>query len=234
MFKKMYPLTLLALLWSVGVYADPWTGKGELGFVQVSGNTESETLNAGFQMEKKQESWEHKAKAAAVRATSNDVDSAESYLASWRSRYNFSERSYAFGDLRYFDDKFDSFEEIYTAAVGVGRTVIMSDAINWDLSAGVGYQQRTVEITKEDESGITYLLESEYDHKLTETADFENDTRVEISQDNTFSQNIASLSVSINSSLALKASYEVRHNSDPEPGFKSVDRILSINVVYKF
>lgn len=233
MIKKMFPLLVLLLL-SIGTQADPWTGKGELGFVQVSGNTESETLNASLELEKVHENWEHKSKLAAVKATSNDIDSAESYLASWRSRYNFSERSYTFGDLRYFDDKFDSFEEIYTAAVGVGRKVIVSDDINWSVSAGVGYQDRTVEATQEDKSGATYLLESEYSQALTETADFENDTRIEISENNTFSQNIASLSVAINASLALKASYEVRHNSDPEPGFKSVDRVLSINVVYKF
>ncbi len=110
--------------------------------------------------------------------------------------------------------------------------MIMQDHKSWNLSLGVGYRDTTVESTQEDVSGVAYLVESDYKHQLVETTAFENYTRVEITDDNTFSQNITSLSVAINSALALKASLELRNNSDPAPGFKSTDRITSINVVY--
>lgn len=222
------------VLISFSTMADDWEGKGELGYVLVGGNTESEVLNLGVEFSKKQDKWNHEAKLAAVKATSNDVDSAESYSAGWRSEYDLSERSFAFGDLRYFDDKFDSFEEIYTAAAGYGYKVLLRENLTWELSAGVGYRDTTIEVTQEDIGSIAYLLESNYKHTLSETAKFENYTRAEIADDNTFSQNKTSIAVSINSALALKASHEVRHNSDPAPGFKSVDRITSINIVYSF
>lgn len=233
-FVVLKLVALVLLLCSVAVVADPWTGEGEFGFVQVTGNTESETLNAAFEAEKKHGKWTHIAKAAAVQATSNDVDSAESYLAGWRSEHSFSERAYSFGDLNYFDDRFDSYEEIYTAALGIGYKAIMRDHLTWDVSAGVGYRDTTVELTQEVESGLAYLLESDYKHTLTETTQLENYTRVEIGDFNTFSKNKTSLSVTINSILALRASYEIRHNSDPEPGFEATDRITSINIVLKF
>ena len=110
----------------------------------------------------------------------------------------------------------------------------MQEHKSWNLSAGLGYRETTDEITQEDISGVTYLLESDYKHQLVESTAFENYTRVEISADNTFSQNITSLSVAINAALALKVTLEVRNNSDPAPGFKSTDRITSINIVYSF
>ena len=115
-----------------------------------------------------------------------------------------------------------------------GYKAILREDLTWDLSIGIGYRETTEELTDEDVSGVAYLLESDYKHTLSETTEFENYTRVEITDDNTFSQNITSLAVSINSALALKASHEVRHNSDPAQGFKSVDRVTSVNVVYSF
>lgn len=231
---RKHLITLIAATLAMPAFAQDWTGKGELGFVQVGGNTESEVLNLGIEFEKKTDVWEHSAKITAVRASNDGDDSAEAYSAGWRSQYTLSDRSYAFGDARYFDDKFDSFEEIYTVAAGYGYKVLMEEGLTWELSAGVGYRDTTVETTGEDVSGVAYLLESDYKHTLTESTDLENYTRVEFTDDNTFSQNITSLAVSINSALALKASHEIRHNSDPAPGFTSVDRITSINIVYSF
>lgn len=232
MKQGIYAIALSAV--AINAVADDWKGKGELGYVLVGGNTESEVLNLGVEFSKEQGNWSHSSKLTAVKATSNDVDSAESYSAGWRSEYKLSDRSYVFGDFRYFDDKFDSFEEIYTAAMGYGYKVLMREGLTWDLSIGAGYRDTTVELTQEDVSGVAYLLESDYKHSLTETTEFENYTRVEFTDENTFSQNITSLAVSINSALALKASHEVRHNSDPAMGFKSVDRITSVNIVYSF
>lgn len=224
----------LATLMSSAVLSDPWTGKGELGYVLVDGNTESESLNVGLEFLKKHENWTHKAKLSAVRASTDNVESAESATAGWRSEYSFSERAYTFGDFRYFEDEFDSFSPIYTAAFGIGYKIIMEEDQTWDVSAGLGYRDTEIELTEEDVSGVAYLLESNYIHALTENTDFENYTRVEITEENTFSQNKASLKVAMNEALALKVTYEVRHNSDPEPSFKSVDRITSVNIVYSF
>lgn len=222
------------LFLGTSAHADPWTGKGELGYVQVSGNTESETLNAGIRLEKIHDKWKHVAKASAIRAAEDDEASSESYGASWRSEYSLSARSFTFGDIRYFDDKFDSFEEIYTISAGFGYKVFNREGLTWDLSAGIGYRDTAIESTQEDISSITYILESDYKQQLTESTTLENNTRAEIAHDNSFIQNVLGISISINSSLALKVSYDVRHNTQPEPGDVSTDKIFSTNIVYSF
>jgi len=251
--KKIFLLSCVSALCTTSVFANEWTGKGELGFVDVSGNTQSRTLNGALTMEKIAEQWKHIAKIAALQSSSDGDDKSESYSAGWRSEYSFDERLYGFGDIRYFEDKFDSFDEIYTVAVGAGYRVILEDDIKWNLSAGIGYRDTTLNtvteevrapitnilisprtVTHEDISGATLLLESDYKHKLSDTTNFENYTRIEPTRDNTFAQNVTGLSVSINSALALKVSYDVRYNTDPAKGSNSTDRITSVNVVYSF
>ena len=237
--KALLVVPLVGILTVPLVQADDWTGKGELGYVLVSGNTESETLNAALKFEKIHNKWKHNAKFSAITSEADDsngvkVKSSDSVSAGWRSQYSLSERAYTFGDFRYFDDKFDSFEEIYTASFGFGYSVIKQEMMTWDISLGVGYRDTTDEVTQEDLSGVSYLIESDYQYQITESTKFENDTRFELNSDNNFVQNVAGLSVSINSSLALKLLYDVRYNSDPSPGFDSTDRIFSTNIVYSF
>lgn len=239
---------LVCMLWPASVAvvnADPWIGEGELGFVEISGNTNSKTLTAKGKFEKVHNSWKHIAKANAIQSSNDDLVQSESYSAGWRSEYDFTERAFGFGDIRYFDDKFDSFTGIYTGAVGAGYRIFnREDDLTWEVSIGAGYRA-TDEIllvnppdptpyTEEDVSSTTYLLESDYDWHITGNTRLENYTRVEVAADNTFSQNVTGFSVNINSTLALKLGYDIRHNSDPSPGFESTDRISTVTIVFSF
>ena len=51
---------------------------------------------------------------------------------------------------------------------------------------------------------------------------------------NTFVQNDAGLAVKMNSSLALKLGYQLRHNSEVAEGFKHTDQLVTTNLVYGF
>ncbi len=214
--------------------ASDWKGVGEAGLVIVEGNSESQVLNANLTFENESEKWDHKLRLAATSAESDGEKDAESYTADWDTQYYLTERSFVFGDLRYFDDKFDSFEAIYSGAVGLGYRVVKTEAISWKTSAGAGYRQTELEETGEEQSGVNYLFISDYKHKLTDTTTLTNETRVEVSEDNTFTQNIFGLSVAINSSLAMKFAYELRYNSEPAEGDENTDSITSVNLVYNF
>lgn len=223
---------LLVSLQSVS--ANAWEGKGELGYVLVSGNTETTTIKTGFSAELQRNRWKHEMVVSLVNA-SNDVEkTSESHNAGWRTEYSFHERAFLFGDFRYFNDKFDSFEEIYTLASGVGYQILNAEPTEWDILLGAGYRDTAIESTHEDISSLTYIIESDFKHQFSPTAVVENTTRGEIASENNFVQNVLSVSVAINGSLALKIGYDVRNNSNPEPGDVSTDRILSTNIVYSF
>ncbi|GLS26781.1 YdiY family protein [Marinibactrum halimedae] len=211
-----------------------WSGKGEAGMVIVEGNSESEVINAALEFSRKKGGWEHIARISAISAENDGEKDAESYLAEWTTKADFNARSFGYGETRYFEDRFDSYEGIVSIGLGAGYRVVMRDHVNWELSAGVGYRSTEFEETGEDQSGTTFLANSLYTHQLTETTFFSNDTRVESSSDNTFVQNILGLSVTINSQLAMKFGYETRYNSEAADEDENTDTITSVNLVYNF
>jgi len=222
------------VLASAATHAQEWKGTGEAGLVIVDGNSESKVANGAVKFEYDGEKWEHAAGISGTSAEADGLKSAESYTAEWVSKYLLTERTFLFGDLRYFNDRFDSYEAIYTASLGAGYKVLMSEKVTWDVSAGFGYRKTTEEDTGDDQSGIAYLITSAYAHQLTPTTSIENDTRIEISDDNTFTTNIFGVKVAINTALALKVAYEWRNNTDTAPGDEDTDTITSVNLVYAF
>lgn len=235
-----------------------WSGKGEAGISVVSGNSDSEIITAGFDIAKKSGKWEHNAKLSVLKSestidiededgntTPTEQDTADSLLVGWVSKYSLSDRSYVFGDLRYLDDKFDSFEGITTYSLGYGYKVVVGEQTNWDISAGLGYRdteyddrltdaQLAADGLERDIAETTFVATSLFSHKFNNATEFTNETRLEGADANTYAQNIAALSVSMSDALALKVKYDIRHNTDPAPGDTSTDKITSVNVVYSF
>lgn len=228
-------LAAAQILTSTAVNAGQWQGTGQAGLVIVEGNSDSKLTNGALSFNYIDGApWEHSGGISGTNVAAAGIKSAESYTAHWVSKYLVSERTFLFGDLRYFDDKFDSFEAIYSASVGAGYKVIAQEKIIWDVSAGAGYRTTKEIATDENQSGISYLLTSIYTQQLTPTTSIENDTRIEISSDNTFSTSIFGLKVAINAALALKVAYEWRNNTETSEGVEDTDTITSVNLVYSF
>jgi len=213
--------------------AEGWSGEGAAGIVIVSGNSDSEVINIGLDLTKKVDVWEHTFKFSANSAESDGDKSAESYLAAYNAKYNLDEKSFLWGDLRYLDDKFDSFDGIITIGAGYGYRISDSDELKWSVGAGVGYRDTEVESTGEDISGVAFIGESDFELKLSETTDFIDVLRIESTADNTYIQNVAGLRVAMSDVLSLKVTYDVRYNTDPAAGDTSTDSIAAVSVVYK-
>jgi len=214
-------------------HAEGWTGEGSAGIVIVSGNSDSETVNVGLALTKKADVWEHTFKFMANSSESDGDKSAESYLAAYNAKYNLDPKSFLWGDLRYLDDKFDSFDGITTIGAGYGYRISNSDELKWNVSAGIGYRDTEIESTGEDISGVAFIGESDFTLKLSETTEFIDVFRVEATADNSYLQNIAGISVAMSDVLSLKVTYDVRYNTDPAAGDTSTDSITAVSVVYK-
>jgi hypothetical protein len=53
-------------------------------------------------------------------------------------------------------------------------------------------------------------------------------------RDNTYARSDLGLQVEMTDALALKAGYEVRHNTDTAPGIERTDSLTTLNLVYGF
>ncbi|MFW5926703.1 MAG: DUF481 domain-containing protein [Wenzhouxiangella sp.] len=224
---------LLGLACAAPVAAD-WAGKSELGLVIARGNTDSETANARIEFLYEAQRWHNESIVRGVRASDSGETTASRYVFSNKTDYDFSERSYAWGALRYDRDRFSSFKHQASAAVGFGRHLIENERHSLVGEIGPGFRYSEHRATGESENETMLRGYLKYDWAISETAELVNRLLVETASENTFAENELSLSVAINSRLALKAGLAVRHNTDVDPGRENTDTLTTVNLVYNF
>lgn len=252
---------LLSLPLAAQAQDSDWSGSGELGFALSRGNTKSENLNAKLAFKKEDDAWKHniflnalrnKGEVTTTDAGGNAVDSytltANRYEFGASSGYKLDERSYIVGALRYENDDFSPYEYQAIVSLGYGYTAIKNERTELSFEAGPGYRRLdkrpytalvgvppvpTVLDPSADGQVVARGLVA-FKHKLTDNTAFENTLLVEAGSDNKFIQNDAGLAVSMNSKLALKLGYQVRHNTDVSPGTDKTDQLITTNLVYNF
>jgi len=215
--------------------AAEWSGKGEFGLVVSRGNTDTETLNLGLEFERKSKRWRNDLRLTALRASDSGELNAERYTLGYISGYNFNEKSYLFGALRYDQDEFSSNDYQASLSLGYGRQVLDTETQQLTVEIGPGVRRTAPDDPLEDtETSVIGRLSTDYAWTISETADLTNALLVETGSDNTFAENELALNVAINSRFALKLSGAVRHNTDVDPGVDKTDTLTTANLVYKF
>jgi len=211
----------------------PWSGNVKLGYLATSGNTESSSLNSGFRVTYELDLWKHEATAAAIYSSESNATTAEAYDFGWISARNVSEQDFLFGRLDWRKDRFSSFDTQFSQTLGYGRRLINTDAHQLNGEIGVGARQSDlVDGTDQSDTIVTGRLT--YNWQISETASFGQAFLVESGSSNTFSESVTKLAARLVGSLALVASYTVRHNSDVLPGTETTDTFTALALEYGF
>jgi len=224
----------VALLAMTPAQAGEWSGKGELGGVLARGNTDTDTINGKIDMSKEVERWTHHAGFSILRSVNDGVESANRWELRGESDYRLTERSFVFGALRYEDDEFTDFNYQATASIGYGYKLIDEEKTKLAGKIGVGYRQAELRDSGDTQSDAIIRVALDYAHQLTDTTDVTEKFLMEAGSDNTYVQNVLSLAVKMNESLALGLSYEIRYNTDVQPGTEKTDQVLTANLVFGF
>jgi putative salt-induced outer membrane protein len=211
----------------------PWSGNVKLGYLAVSGNTESETLNSGFEVNYIKELWEHQLRAAAIYSAESNVTTAEAYDAGWKSARNLTDHDFLFGRLDWRKDRFGSITEQFSQSVGYGRRLIDKEKHTLNGEIGVGARQSDL-ADGTDESDTIYTGRLTYAWTISETASFGQSLLVETGSSNTFTESVTDLRARIVGGVALVVSYTVRRNSDVLPGTEKTDTRTAISLEYAF
>lgn len=232
--------------------ASPWKSSAELGYVNVSGNTNTETLKAIFDISYEVDSWLHKAHAEALSANNETTDTtvvpavttsertAAKWLASAQSDYKFREFDYFYGLVSYEDDRFSGFEYQAKIGLGYGRRVIHTDNHELKLEVGPGYRiyrldQPAPPAPSEERQDETLLrVGAAYIWKVSETSKFTEDLTYEAGQDQDEWKSITALTARINSTLAMKISHTVKNLDKVPAGTEHYDRETAVTLVFTF
>jgi putative salt-induced outer membrane protein len=211
----------------------PWSGNVKVGYLATSGNTESQSMNSGFQVLYASGLWEHGATGAAIRSRESSVTTAEAYDLGWKSARNITDHDFLFGRLDWRKDRFASIVEQFSQSVGYGRRLIDGEKHTLNGEVGIGARQSELaDGTDESDTILTGRLI--YNWQISDNASFLQGLLIEAGDSNTFTESVTELRASLIGTLALVASYTIRHNSDVLPGTESTDTRTAISLEYGF
>lgn len=238
MNNKVRVVFALALLFAAAGAQAEWKGKGEAGIVFARGNTETDTINLKLGMSTTVERWKHEIGLAALRASSSGTKTADRYLATWQSDYNFSKRAFWFGGLRYENDKFSGFKYSASATTGVGCKFVDSERVKLTGQLGVGYRRIATEDTAtvpgSTSNNAIVTAGLGYENQLTATTKVVDKLTAESGSDNTLVTNFVGLEVKMTTTLALAVGLDARYNTKPPAPLKKADTLTTLNLVYSF
>jgi putative salt-induced outer membrane protein len=249
--KRILGLLVLAMSGTSGTALADWTGKGELGGSFASGNSENEALNATLEVKGTYGAWAHKFGFAGNYGSDGNDTTAQRWELRGQSDYSFTERAYAFGAGRYEDDRFSAYEYQASLAGGLGYKIIDEERTKFWVQGGPGYRfaERRGDCLddplpdnlddcddrgpSESENSLIFRGDLGFDHQLTETTKVVERFLIETGSDNTYLQNDLGLEVTISGALALRLGYQVRYNSEVQPGTEKTDTLATIGLIYE-
>ena len=219
---------------SASAAEEDWSGSGELGLAISKGNTDSETVVGKFKLAREDDTWRHAVLASFLYGTSDGLENARRYELFGSSGYRFAERHYVFGSGRNERDHFSSDEYQTTIAGGYGFEAFMSEETKLVFEIGPGYRwskEQDVRVHNNEAIARGFM---DFSHQLTDTTRLFDTLLIESGGDNTFVRNEFGVQVRMTDALALKAGFEIRHNTDVSDDRRRTDRLTTVNVVYGF
>ena len=238
MQKFLFMATVSTILLLAACHASAedggWSGSGELGLANASGNTQSTTFVARLGLAREDERWKHAVGASFQYGKSDGVENARRYELFGSSGYRLGERSYVLGSLRNERDRFSGDEYQWTAGIGYGYEAIKSDETQLTFEVGPGYRWSKLQDLRVHNNEAVFRGAMQFAHRFNDTTSFYDNLLVEAGQENTFLRNELGLEVKMSNALALKAGLEVRHNTEVPPGSEKTDTLTTVNLVYGF
>lgn len=236
-----------------------WSGSGELGFASATGNSRSQNINAKLGLSQENDQWKNNFFVDALRSKSEQkvVDTNGNTIEQFNTTANrydagasvglkLDTRSYIVGAARYEHDQFGANLWQGTVSLGYGYIALKDERNELSFEIGPGYKRYRPADTTMAIGGVPVTqrqpTEGEvvarglinYKYKLSANTSFEDTFLMEAGSKNTYLQNDAGLAVSMTRKMALKVGFQVRHNSDVQPGVKKTDTLTTTNLVYSF
>jgi putative salt-induced outer membrane protein YdiY len=213
------------------------TGSGVIGLVNAAGNTDVTTLNAGEELSYIPALHYHLAQTLSiVYGRTDGVTTASLWQANLRGDRDFGPRWGAYALLEFDRNTFASIDRRFQEGVGVIYHALNTPTDMLDAEAGLGVVQTRLTSGFSTTHPIARLA-GDYRHTFKPKTYVKE--MLEILPDLQVSQDLrinstTSLVAPLFKNVALKASYVVNFNNNPEAGLRKADRFLTTGVQFTF
>jgi putative salt-induced outer membrane protein len=208
-------------------------GELELGLLATSGNTDTQSFSARIALGNDDYPWRHELNGESLHAEQDGEKIAERYLFAGKTDYRFNQYDYLFGTVRYEDDRFSSLDYRISETLGYGRRVMNEPTMSLDLELGVGGRHNVMRSGERDDEAIVRGA-ANFGWAMSDTARVSQHLFSESGSDNTYTESTTALKLKINSKLATKFAYTVRHNSEVPEGWENTDTTTSVTLILDF
>lgn len=222
---------------------DNWSGRGELGAFNATGNSSNTGLTAGLTLTREGINWRHKLRARADYQRSNGMTTREQILAAYEPNLKLSDRLFAYTLAQYERDRFQGFSARYALSGGLGYDVIDSEDVKFSVKAGPAFRV-TEFLDGTSESRIGGLFGADFDWTITDglkltqdanaVAESAGSAAVIVDSGNTSIDLVTGLNAKISESLSARLSYAIEYDSNPPAGAQSTDTLSRLTIIYDF
>lgn len=229
-------LPMLALL-ALAAPTDTVTFTGDLGFVNTSGNTRLTTVNVGDRLEATAGGWGVVQTFGVIYGTTEGETSTSLWRGSLRGDRRVATRLGLYLLTEFERNTFAGISSRYAQSAGLAAKLVDAGRDKLDAEVGGGYVWQNATPGSPDltfamaRGALMYARTLGEKAKLGQMIEFlpnlDNGTDLRINAE-------TSLSAPIASGISMKASYVIRHDGLPEPGFQKTDRILTTGLQVTF
>ncbi len=209
---------------------DNWTGEGEAGVAYTTGNTKDIGATVSVGLTREGLYFRHKLKGLIDRQKSNGAMTRNRSLADYELDYKFDDRLYLYGFAGWERNTFAGFSRRFTESGGAGYSVLNTDTLSLDLTAGPAFQQIR-DIGGRHESEVTVRGGLEFAWSITGNLKFSEEAAVLLGTQWT---STAALTFAFSDALSSRASFDVIHEDNPLSGRRGTDTATRLSLVYGF
>lgn len=213
-------------------FFENWSGTGELGAFNSTGNAENTGVTASLSLKKDGLKWRHKLSGRADYQEANGVTTREQFFAAYELNYKFTDRLYAYGLAQYERDRFQGFSARYSASGGLGYDVLV-DGPTLSVKAGPAWR-RTELVDGTSTSNIAGLAALDFDWQISDNLSFTQDASALLQSGSSTLISETGLQATISDAVKVRLSYALETDTDPPPGAVKTDTLSRITIIYDF
>lgn len=225
---------------------DGWSGEGSFSAGYTTGNTETTDLGLAVKLDREAGLWTYSAEAAADYGETDEIETKNRWFLAGEVDRQLGDRLFGFARTSYERDEFSGFDSRFFIGGGLGYEVLNGNATSWSVQGGPGLKIDEVKETTvtvngapvttpaSTEQSFSLVGSSEFSHQFNDAVRFSNDTDVIYAEESTQIGNVSALTASLTNTLSARFSFEVRHDTNPPPGFEATDTVTRASVVYTF
>jgi putative salt-induced outer membrane protein len=217
-----------------------FSNETSISLVNTTGNTDTLSFAGKNEMAYKfSEKWTGSWLVGAIYNETDSEKETERYFTDLRADYAISDRLYAYGLGSWFQDKFSGFDNRIGIGPGLGYKYLIGPRHFLLFEGGLNYTYEDyTDPIIDDENFLEGRLFGKYEWVFTEKTKFSQGLEYLQSLKDSQTRKLNSesaLITAITDIMALKISYSVLYNNDPQPDdLKKTDTIFATSVVIGF